>query len=147
MLSRTAWPGGSSTTQPPTGPAPGEDFLDGCPTKVAATIEAVLEIVRDAPPPRFSGGGKWEAMHGSMGGYYEIRVTGPQRTQYRLFCLLDNGSPQELAARGFKDPQIVVITGMAKPVRTTFTDADYRKRVRDLGDRYRATLPRPIAEG
>lgn len=59
------------------GSAPGEDFLDGCPLKVAATIEAVLEIVRDAPPPRFSGGGKWEAMRGSMGGYYEIRVTGP----------------------------------------------------------------------
>lgn len=129
------------------GSAPGEDFLDGCPTKVAATIEAVLEIVRDAPPPRFSGGGKWEAMHGSMGGYYEIRVTGPQRTQYRLFCLLDNGSPEELAARGFVEPQIVVLTGMAKPIRTTFTDAEYKKHVRDLGDRYRTTLPRPIAEG
>jgi hypothetical protein len=29
---------------------------------------AVLEAVRAAPPPQFSGGGKWKAMHGSMGG-------------------------------------------------------------------------------
>lgn len=51
--------------------------------EVEATILAVLEAVRQAPPPRFSGGGKWEAMHGTMGGYYEIRVTGPARAQYR----------------------------------------------------------------
>ena len=25
------------------------------------------------------GADKWEAMHGAMGGYYEIRVTGPGR--------------------------------------------------------------------
>ena len=83
------------------GKVPAEDFLASCPTKVEATILAVLEAVRAAPPPQFSGGGKWEAMHGSMGGYYEIRVTGPQRTHYRLFCLLDNGRDDELAERGF----------------------------------------------
>ncbi len=129
------------------GSVPGADFLDGCPAKVAATIEAVLEVVRDAPPPRFSGGGKWEAMHGSMGGYYEIRVTGPQRRQYRLFCVLDNGSADELAARGFDAPQIAVVTGMVKPIGTTFSDGEYGKKVRALGDRYKATLPRPIAQG
>jgi hypothetical protein len=42
----------------------------------------------------------WEAMHGDMGGYYEIRLTGPGRRQYRLFCILDNGSPWELRTRG-----------------------------------------------
>lgn len=26
---------------------------------------AVLKAVADAPPPQFSGGGKWEAMHGA----------------------------------------------------------------------------------
>jgi hypothetical protein len=46
---------------------PAEDFLDECPRKVEATILAVLEAVRRAPPPAFSGGGKWEAMHGKMG--------------------------------------------------------------------------------
>jgi hypothetical protein len=51
-------------------------------------------------------------MHGSMRGYYEIRVTGPARAQYRLFCRLENGTAEELAARGFDRPQIAVITGM-----------------------------------
>jgi hypothetical protein len=96
------------------GVVPAEDFLDACPMKVEATILAVLEAVREAPPPAFSGGGKWEAMHGSMGGYYEIRVTGPGRRHYRLFCLLENGSPDELAERGFDQPQIAVINGMVK---------------------------------
>jgi len=79
------------------GSVPAEAFLDSCPLKVEATILAVLEAVRQAPPPQFSGGGKWEAMHGTMGGYYEIRVTGPARAQYRLFCRLENGTAAELA--------------------------------------------------
>jgi len=68
------------------GQVPAEAFLDSCPTKVEATILAVLQAVRAAPPPAFSGGGKWEAMHGAMAGYYEIRVTGPGRRPYRLFA-------------------------------------------------------------
>lgn len=124
---------------------PAEDFLDSCPSKVEATLLAVLEAVRAAPPPAFSGGGKWEAMRGTMGGYYEIRVTGPGRRHYRLFCLLDNGSPEELAERGFDRPQIAVISGMVKEHMTEFSDAEYRKRVRSLGADYLATLPRRIA--
>ena len=107
-------------------------FLDACPTKVAATFIAVLDAVREAPPPAFSGGGKWEAMHGTMAGYHEIRLTGPGRRHYRLFCLLDNGTPQELAARGF-DPQIGVINGMVKANAALFSDREYKKHVRDLG--------------
>jgi hypothetical protein len=38
---------------------PGADFLDGCPAKVRGTILAVLDAVAAAPPPAFSGGGKW----------------------------------------------------------------------------------------
>jgi hypothetical protein len=125
---------------------PAEDFLDACPTKVEATILAVLEAVRAAPPPAFSGGGKWEAMSGSMGGYYEIRTTGPGRRHYRLFCILDNGSAAELAERGFERPQIAVISGMVKANATLFTDAEYKKHVRRHGDEYRASLPRRIAE-
>jgi hypothetical protein len=124
---------------------PADVFLDGAPTKVEATIVAVLEAVRAAPPPAFSGGGKWEAMHGSMRGYYEVRVTGPGRRHYRLFCLLDNGSADELAERGFQEPQIAVINGMVKDHMTEFSDAEYRANVRDLGDDYLATLPRRIA--
>jgi hypothetical protein len=43
------------------GSVPGADFLDECPTKVRGTILAVLDAVAAAPPPAFSGGGKWEA--------------------------------------------------------------------------------------
>lgn len=127
------------------GRVPAEEFLDACPAKVEAMILAVLDAVRAAPPPAFSGGGKWEAMHGAMAGYYEIRVTGPGRRHYRLFCRLDNGSPEELAQRGFECPQILVINGMVKDHMTEFTDAEYRRNVRDLGEDYLATLPRRIA--
>ncbi len=126
------------------GRVPVEDFLDSAPAKVEATILAVLEAVR-AAPPAFSGGGKWEAMHGAMAGYYEIRVTGPGRRHYRLFCMLDNGSAEELAERGFAGPQIVVVNGMVKDHMTEFTDAEYRRNVRNLGEDYLATLPRPVA--
>jgi hypothetical protein len=41
---------------------PADDFLDACPTKVSAQFAAVLDDVAEAPPPRYSGGGRWEAM-------------------------------------------------------------------------------------
>lgn len=87
----------------------------------------------------------WEAMHGSMGGYYEIRVTGPGRRQYRLFCRLENGTPDELAQRGFAEPQIVVINGMDKPSGRLFSDGDYRRHVCKLAGDFLSTLPRRIA--
>ena len=52
-------------------------------------IVAVVKAVADAPPPAFSGGGKWEAMHGEMSGFYEVRVDGPKRRHCRLFCFLE----------------------------------------------------------
>jgi len=128
------------------GDVPAETFLDACPTNVDLMFNAVLEAVRAAPPPAFSGGGKWEAMRGTMAGYYEIRVTGPGRRHYRLFCLLDNGTSAELAERGFDRPQIAVINGMSKPNAALFSDRDYKKHVRRLGDDYLSRLPRPIAE-
>jgi hypothetical protein len=125
---------------------PGLDFLLRCPTKTRAKIVAVLEAVRGAPPPAFSGGGMWEAMSASMGGYYEIRVTGPpNRSHYRLFCILDNGSRAHLDACGFDEPKIAVINGLVKPNATLFTDAVYQAQVRALGIDYRGTWPRRIA--
>lgn len=126
------------------GEVPAEDFLDSCPVNVEARFYAVLEAVRDAPPPQFSGGGYWEAMHGEMGGYYEIRLTGRGRRQYRLFCILDNGSPQELRECGFDRPQIAVLTGMVKDSGKKFSSRDYAK-VRRLGIDYLGTFPRQIA--
>ncbi len=126
------------------GTVPGADFLDGCPAKVRATILAVLDAVATAPPPAFSGGGKWEAMHGNMGGYYEIRVTGPGREQFRLFCLLENADQRTLTTRGLRRPAIAVITGMRKKTGTVFSERDYAK-VRLHGSHYTAQVPRRIA--
>ena len=54
---------------------PGREFLESCPEKVRAMVLAVVKAVADAPPPMFSGGGKWEAMHDEMKGFYEVRAT------------------------------------------------------------------------
>ena len=51
---------------------PALEFLDGCPGTIDAQFTAVLDAVAAAPPPRFSGGGKWEAMHGPMGGWLQV---------------------------------------------------------------------------
>jgi hypothetical protein len=126
------------------GRVPAEDFLDACPAKIEARFYAVLEAVRAAPPPQFSGGGYWEAMHGDMRGFHEIRLTGPGRRQYRLFCFLDNADPVELRKRGFDQPQIAVIAGMVKESGKKFSDRDYAK-VRALGNQYAGQLPRSIA--
>jgi hypothetical protein len=105
---------------------------------------AVLDAVAEAPPPQFSGGGRWEAMHGEMGGHYEVRSQGPKREQFRLFCILESAEPEELHRRGLPGPAIAVITGMRKPWMTTFGPRDYAG-VRALSDDYLGTMPRRIA--
>jgi hypothetical protein len=126
------------------GVVPAEEFLAACPGKIEARFHAVLDAVRNAPPPQFSGGGYWEAMHGDMGGFHEIRLTGPGRRQYRLFCVLDNADESGLRKRGFERPQVAVITGMVKGSGKKFSDYDYAK-VRALKAQYEAQLPRSIA--
>ena len=107
-------PGGSSHQ------IPAMDFLDGLPPKVAAEIQAVLEAVAAAPPPSFSGGGKWEAMHGDMAGFYEIRVQGGGRN-HRLFCVLERD------AGDLGGSSIVCIDGLSKPRRSAAKMSDYRR--------------------
>ncbi|MGH2965142.1 MAG: hypothetical protein ACRDMH_07150 [Solirubrobacterales bacterium] len=126
------------------GSVPASDFLDGCPTKVRARLLATVDAVAEAPPPQFSGGGQWEAMHGDMSGYYEVRGRGPGREQFRLFCVLENGDDEELARRGLEGPAIAVINGLRKPWMTTLSKADYR-RVRRLGSDHMSNYPRRIA--
>ena len=126
------------------GSVPAIEFLDSCPIKVAANLLAVLDAVAEAPPPQYSGGGKWEAMHGSMGGFHEVRATGSGREQFRLFCVLENAAADELARRGLQRPAVAVITGLRKLWRTTFGERDYRA-VRELGDDHAANRPRRIA--
>ncbi len=88
-------------------------------------------------PPRFAGGGKWEAMHGSMAGVFEARVDGPNRRHYRLFCVLERDGKHV----GLGAPSVVLITGMDKPFRTEFSRSEYRK-IRLLVDEYLARNPR-----
>lgn len=77
----------------------------------------------------------WEAMHGAMRGYYEVRVR-HRRLLYRLFCRLDHDpvTGQNLLA---------VIDGAVKPVGAAMPDAVYA-RVRRHGDEYLARTPRSI---
>jgi hypothetical protein len=113
---------------------PGREFLNSCPVKVRATMRAVLAQVAAAPPKRFAGGGYWEAIKGAMTGWFEVRVNGPKRHHYRLFCRLDYDAK----------PLLVVICGLDKPFRTQLSDADYRQ-VRDLGAEYLRRNPRSLA--
>lgn len=123
----------------PTQAVPAQDFLLACPEKVRAMMLAVVNAVAVAPPPQFSGGGKWEAMHGEMAGYYEIRVDGPKRHHYRLFCLLERDG----ASVGLDAPSLVLICGREKPFRTVLSARDYAE-VRRLGSEHLARRPRSI---
>jgi Txe/YoeB family toxin of Txe-Axe toxin-antitoxin module len=105
------------------------DFLDGLQDKLAAEIQAVLEAVAAAPPPSFSGGGKWEAMHDDMAGFYEVRVQGGG-VNHRLFCLLDRN------ADDLGGPSLICLDGLSKPVRSAASPRDYR-RVRQYADEFR----------
>ena len=117
---------------------PAREFLDRCPTGVAADIIATVKAVAEAPPPRFAGGGQWQVMHGSMKGFHEVRVTGPGRRRYRLFCILERNAP------GLGGPSVVLITGMDKPPGSGFSEADYA-RVRTLGREFLSRTPRSVA--
>jgi len=124
----------------PTQSVPGREFLDSCPKSVRAKLSAIIKAVADAPPPMFSGGGKWEAMHCDMSGFYEARTDGENREHFRLFCVLERDG----ASVGLRGPSLVVITGMRKPFRTTFTDKDYAQ-VSARGREYFKRNPRSVA--
>lgn len=98
---------------------PAIQFLNSCPEQVAAEIHAVLDAVADAPPPRFSGGGKWEAMHGDMTGIFEVRVSFKAHN-YRLFCCLERD------AKDLGGSSIVALGGLRKPLRQAAAPRDYR---------------------
>lgn len=108
---------------------PARAFLDSCPEQVAAEMQAVLDAVAAAPPPSFSGGGKWEAMHDDMAGIYEVRV-GFGGTNYRLFCTLDRN------ADDLGGPSIILLGGLKKPRRQPAAPKDYRA-VRGLADEFK----------
>lgn len=102
---------------------PGRSYLNMCPDKVRVTMRAVLSAVAAAPPHKFAGGGKWEAMHGDVSGYHEVRVDGPNRHHYRLFCYLETEAVDDAGA--VAGPYLVVLDGADKPFRTVFPDSVY----------------------
>lgn len=116
---------------------PGRDALRSWPASVRAKAFAVLIAVATAPPKRFAGGGYWEAMKGDMSGWFEVRLDGPKRHHYRLFCLLDYEAKDE------DKPLLVVVDGRDKPFRTTISEADYAA-VRAMGEEYLGRNPRSI---
>jgi len=123
------------------GTAPGLDYLTRLPVKVRARVDAVLDAVAAAPPPSFSGGGFWEAMHAPMTDYHEVRVRGDipggAKMNFRVFCYLDRAGP------GLPGPAIAIVAGITKPLRTAIAPADYAD-VKRIAERYRATSPRRI---
>lgn len=117
---------------------PGRSFLDECPDKVRSLMRNVLIAVAASKPGQFAGGGYWEAMHGDMTGYFEVRVDGPKRSRhYRLFCLLDEKADD-------RGPLLVILTGLSKLLLTKFGATEYRY-VRTLGDEYFSRNPRSLA--
>ena len=125
-MARRTWRDGPFATADGTKPA--EEWLLALPSKPAAEIVAVVKAVRDAPPPRFAGGGKWEAMHGEMAGIYEVRCRQGGQL-HRLFCVLDRNHPD--------GPALVMLDGDSKPNRTALP-ASVCRRVRERRDAYQA---------
>ncbi len=111
------------------GTKPAREWLRDLPAKPAAEVIAVVKAVRDAPPPAFAGGGKWEAMHGEMAGVYEVRCRQGGQL-HRLFCLLDRTHPD--------GPALVMLDGDSKSNRTAMPASVYR-RVRERRDTYQAS--------
>lgn len=105
-----------------------QHFLGNCPIPIQAKFFAVITAVSTAPPRKFRGGGYWEAMRGTLSGWYEIRIDGPpNRTHYRLFCLLDETSPS--------GSRLVIVAGLRKKFQTKFSAKDYQA-VLALGETY-----------
>ena len=104
---------------------PARAYLQSCPVKVRARLQAILTEVAAAPPYRFQPSQMWHVMRDEMRGYYEVRALGRDASQrrrlYRIFCLLDHDGP------GLQSPSIVLITGMDKPPETSFTAAERRR--------------------
>ena len=116
-------------------PTPRE-FFNALPTKVQAKLTSILVAVATAPPGRFAGGGYWEAMHGQMRGFYEIRADF-QKMHYRLICLLDYESI------GSSGPLLVIVAGLRKPIGATIKPEVYAD-VKSAGLKYLSANPRAI---
>ena len=116
-------------------PTPRE-FFNALPAKVQAKLTSILVAVATAPPGRFAGGGYWEAMHGQMRGFYEIRADF-QKMHHRLICLLDY---EAIESSG---PLLVIVAGLSKPIGTTIKPEVYAD-VKSAGLKYLSVNPRAV---
>lgn len=116
---------------------PAQKYLDDCPDGIRGRFLSALVEIAKAPPFRFRGGGLWEAMHGSMTGWFEVRINSGNRIHFRLFCVLDH------EALNIEERLLVVITGRNKKYQTKFSQAEYSK-IKKLGDDYFSSNPRLI---
>jgi hypothetical protein len=125
-------------TDPKADPAvPALAWLEAVPDAVEAEIMATIDAVAEGPPPQFRGGLRYQAMHGDMTGWFEVRTKHRKRL-YRLFCLQDRKAP------GLPRPALVLITGGDKANESAFSRAFYTK-VRALGEEYLSSNPRSVA--
>lgn len=124
--------------------SPGHEALNSFPIGVQAKFYAVLEAVATAPPSRFSGGGYWEAMRGTMSGWFEVRIDGPNREHFRLYCLLDYAAISEGPGSPLDHkPCLVIVDGRRKPFRTELSTAEYAA-IRQLGEEFLRQNPRSV---
>ena len=100
-------------------------------TELLVTIGAVLQV----GPPRFpTSTQRWRLMHKpaskgevDLSGICEARDK-HSNTLYRLFCMIDRNAPEH----GLAAPSLVLLGGVAKPIRTEVPQSEYRRI-----DRYR----------
>ncbi|MFN8022252.1 MAG: hypothetical protein U0Q03_12060, partial [Acidimicrobiales bacterium] len=88
---------------------PAIEFFDRLPAKLVAEFQAVLDAVAEAPPPAFSGGGKWEAMHDKMADFYGQALE-PSRTRSepRLDSARPKGQTSDCIFRRSRPDQMAV---------------------------------------
>lgn len=125
----------------PDGRQPAQEFLSRIDPRMRDRLlkylgEVVSDTRRAAAPS-----GAWKPMRDGLGGVWEIRCTGPRRSHYRLFVLVDK------IAVGTKElPRFVVLDGAEKANATLLPESFYR-RVEILTTEYWRSLDAPAPEG
>lgn len=106
-----------------------EHVIKSMDDSTAAKLNAVLLAVAEGPPHKFRGGGYWEAMHGEMSGFHEIRILGKRNRLFRVICLSKrNLNTQE---------QIVVLAILQKSKGEKISTREYAK-VKEIADSFRS---------
>lgn len=120
------------------GRSPGKEYLNTLPIPSRVKALRLLFMIADFPPTKFPGGGFWEAMHGSMAGWFELRLSAGRSLHHRIFCLLDKNHGSS------NTNLLVVITGLTKKSGEVFTKKQYAE-VDHLGHQYLDSTPRVFA--